>query len=94
MGYNEFTFGSRRSDVLSTRGMVSSSQSLATQAGLDILKQGGNAADAAIATVACLNVTEPSSTGIGGDAFCLFYSAKDMSVRAINGSGRYCSSII
>lgn len=84
----DLPFISRRSDVVSVGGMVSSSQPLATQAGLDILKRGGNAADAAVAAAACLNVTEPGSTGIGGDAFCLFYSAKDQTVRALNGSGR------
>jgi len=74
--------------VYGTHAIVSSSQPLATQAGLEILKRGGNAADAAVAVAAALNVTEPSSTGIGGDAFCLFYDAKLQTVKAMNGSGR------
>ncbi|HTI15700.1 MAG TPA: gamma-glutamyltransferase [Dictyobacter sp.] len=81
-------YPSRRSVVACTGGMVATSHPLAAQAGLDILKAGGNAFDAAIATAATLNVVEPMSTGIGGDAFALFYSAKDKQVRALNGSGR------
>ncbi|KAL0951352.1 hypothetical protein HGRIS_008056 [Hohenbuehelia grisea] len=80
-------FPSRRSVVYGTKGVVASSQPLATAAGLEILQKGGNAADAAVATSAALNVTEPSCCGIGGDAFCLFYDAKTKKVKALNGSG-------
>jgi len=83
-----FDFVSRRSMVLSRRGMVAASNPLASQAGLDILRQGGNAADAAIAAAAVMNVTAPASTGIGGDCFALYYDAKTKTVTAMNGSGR------
>ncbi|KAF7306814.1 hypothetical protein MIND_00473100 [Mycena indigotica] len=81
-------FPSRRSVVYSTKGIVAASQPLAVEAGLEILRKGGNAADAAVATSAALNVSEPSCCGIGGDAFCLFYDAKSKTVKALNGSGR------
>lgn len=81
-------FRSRRSNVLARHGMVAASQPLAAQAGLEMLKVGGNAADAAIATAAMLNVVEPISTGIGGDCFALYYEAKSSQVTALNGSGR------
>ena len=68
--------------------MVAASQPLAVAAGLKILAQGGTAADAAVATAAALNVTEPTSTGLGGDAFCLYYEAATGRVTALNGSGR------
>jgi gamma-glutamyltranspeptidase/glutathione hydrolase len=81
-------FRSRRSNVLATRGMVAASQPLAAQAGLDILKAGGTAADAAVATAAMLAVVEPMSTGVGGDCFALYWDAHTKAVTALNGSGR------
>lgn len=78
-------FNSRRSPVLSLHGCVASSNPLASEAGLATLKAGGNAADAAVAVAAALNVTEPFSTGLGGDCFCLFYSAADKKVYGLNG---------
>lgn len=83
-----FEFNSRRSPIFARNGMVASSQPLATMAGIKILMQGGNAADAAVATAAALNVTEPTSTGLGGDMFALFFDAKTKSITALNGSGR------
>ncbi len=74
--------------VVAKNGMVVSSQPLATLAGVRVLMDGGNAIDAAVATAAVLGVVEPMSIGIGGDAFCLFYSAKDKTVKALDASGR------
>lgn len=82
------TFRSRRPDVYATHGMVATSQGLASQAALDILKAGGTAADAAICAAAMLNVTEPMMTGVGGDCFALYWDAKRKEVSALNGSGR------
>mmetsp|Transcript_17104 Transcript_17104/g.22375 ORF Transcript_17104/g.22375 Transcript_17104/m.22375 type:complete len:552 (+) Transcript_17104:145-1800(+) len=81
-------FNSRRSPVYARHGMVASSQPLASEIGLQILKGGGNAIDAAIAITAALNVTEPCSTGLGGDCFLLYYNAETKTVEALNGSGR------
>ena len=83
-----FTYASRRSPVYARRGIVAASQPLAAQAGIDILALGGSAADAAVATAAALNVTEPTSTGIGGDCFALYYDAETREITALNGSGR------
>jgi gamma-glutamyltranspeptidase/glutathione hydrolase len=77
-----------RSGVRAQHGMVASSQPLASQVGLDVLKRGGNAVDAAIAMAAMLNVTEPMMTGIGGDMFALVYWAKTKELKGLNASGR------
>lgn len=81
-------FNSRRSPVIARNAIVASSQPLASEAGIQIMKKGGNAADAAVATAAALNVVEPMSTGIGGDCFCLFYDNDLKKVSGLNGSGR------
>jgi len=81
-------FPSRRSAVLARHGMVATSQPLAAMAGLRVLMEGGNAADAAVTVSAMLNVVEPMSTGIGGDCFALIFEAKTGQVSALNASGR------
>ena len=77
-----------RSEVLARNGIVATSQPLAAQAGLQILKNGGNAIDAAVATAAVMNVVEPGSAGIGGDVFVIAWLAKENKLVALNGSGR------
>jgi gamma-glutamyltranspeptidase / glutathione hydrolase len=77
-----------RSMPMAATGMVVSSQPLASQAGLDILKRGGNAVDATVCMAAVLNVVEPMMTGVGGDAFILIYLAKTGEIKALNASGR------
>jgi gamma-glutamyltranspeptidase/glutathione hydrolase len=79
-------FGSRRSTAYAERGMVATSQPLAAQAGLETLREGGNAFDAAVATAAALNVVEPTSTGLGGDVFAL-YRTTDGEVGAMRACG-------
>ena len=77
-----------RSVVRAQHGMVATSQPLASQVGIDVLKRGGNAVDAAIAMAATLNVTEPMMTGVGGDMFALVYWAKTKELKGLNASGR------
>ncbi|MBD2702184.1 gamma-glutamyltransferase [Spirosoma sp. BT702] len=77
-----------RSPILGRHGMVATSHPLATQIGLDILKQGGTAVDAAIAANAALGVVEPNNGGIGGDLFAIVWSAKDRRLYGLNASGR------
>jgi gamma-glutamyltranspeptidase/glutathione hydrolase len=77
-----------RSVVRASQAMVATSQPLASQVGLDVLKRGGNAVDAAIAIAAMLNVTEPNMTGVGGDCFAMVYLAKTKKLEALNASGR------
>ncbi|MDT3403124.1 gamma-glutamyltransferase family protein [Mucilaginibacter terrae] len=77
-----------RSEVLAQHGMACTSQPLATQAALDILKQGGSAIDAAIAANAVSGVVEPQVNGIGGDIFAIVYEAKTGKLIGLNGSGR------
>jgi gamma-glutamyltranspeptidase/glutathione hydrolase len=77
-----------RSDIIARNGMVASSQPLATQAGIEIIRSGGNAVDAAVAAAAVLDVVEPFSTGCGGDAFALIHLPGTHKPISINGSGR------
>ena len=77
-----------RSEVIAPHGMVCTSQPLATQIGLDVLKAGGSAVDAAIAANAALGLMEPVSSGPGGDLFAIVWSARDKKLYGLNASGR------
>jgi len=83
--HNERSYASRRFPAYGKRGMVATSNSLAAQAGLDMLKKGGNAVDAALAAAACLTVCEPTANGIGGDAFAIL--AFEGEIIGLNASG-------
>ena len=76
-----------RSEVLARHGIVATSDPLASEAGLEILRRGGNAIDAAVAAGAVLDVTSQNDTGIGGDLFALVYIAKDRKLYALNSAG-------
>jgi gamma-glutamyltranspeptidase/glutathione hydrolase len=77
-----------RSEVLARHGMVATSDPLASQAGLDVLRTGGNAIDAAVAAAAVLDVTSQNDTSIGGDLFAIVWSARDHRLYALNAAGR------
>jgi gamma-glutamyltranspeptidase / glutathione hydrolase len=77
-----------RSTVYASAGMVATSQPLASAAGLEVLRTGGNAIDAAVAAAAVLSVTEPHMTGIGGDMFAIVWLAREQKLVALNASGR------
>ncbi len=83
-----------RSTVYAPQGMVATSQPLASAAALEVLRNGGNAIDAAVAASAVLGVTEPHMTGIGGDMFAIVWLAKEQRLVAINASGRAGSRMI
>src|SRR3954466_6112201 len=80
-----------RPATLSSKGMVTSPHALASQAGAAVLRDGGTAVDAAVATSAALSVLYPHMTGVGGDAFWLIYDAQAKAVRYIDGGGRATS---
>jgi gamma-glutamyltranspeptidase/glutathione hydrolase len=82
-----------RSPVLATEAMAATSQPLATQVALDVMKQGGNAIDAAIAANAMLGLVEPTGNGIGGDLFAIVWDAKSQQLYGLNGSGRSPKSL-
>lgn len=79
---------STRSEVIAENGMVATSHPLATQIGIDILKDGGNAIDAAIAANAAIGLMEPTGNGIGGDLFAIIWVEKDKKLYGLNASGR------
>ena len=82
-----------RSPVLATNAMAATSQPLATQVALDIMKSGGNAIDAAVAANALLGLVEPTGNGIGGDLFAIVWDAKTKRLYGLNGSGRSPESL-
>jgi len=82
-----------RSPVLASNAMAATSQPLATQVALDVMKNGGNAIDAAIAANALLGLVEPTGNGIGGDIFAIVWDAKNKELVGLNGSGRSAKAL-
>ncbi|MEX1025233.1 MAG: gamma-glutamyltransferase [Planctomycetota bacterium] len=82
-----------RSEVFATKGMAATSQPLATQAAIEILRAGGNAIDAAIAANAVLALVEPTGCGLGGDLFAIVWSAEEGGLVGLNASGRSPASL-
>jgi len=80
-----------RSEVTARHGIIATSQPLAAQAGLEMMRRDGNAVDAAVAAAAVLNLTEPMNVGMGGDLFAIIYTAKDKKLHVLNASGMAAS---
>jgi len=91
MNFQSYPFPSQRMPVMASNGMVATSQPLAAQAGLSMLQRGGNAVDAAVATAIALTVVEPTTNGIGADAFALVWDGSRL--HGLNGSGRSPKSL-
>jgi gamma-glutamyltranspeptidase / glutathione hydrolase len=87
MTLTHYPYPSRRSALLASNGVVATSQPLAARAGLSMLEKGGNAVDAALATAIALTVLEPTSNGIGSDAFAIVWDGEGL--HGLNGSGRW-----
>ena len=85
---SRFLEKTKRSIVMGMNGVVAAESTIAANAGLDILKKGGNAIDAAVATAAMMNVVAPMNTGVGGDAFMMVYLADEQKLVGLNASGR------
>ena len=86
------TATTRWPEARASRGLVATPHALASEAGLAVLEQGGNAVDAAIAAGAAIAVVYPHMNGIGGDSFWLIYDARNRTLRALNAAGRISRS--
>ena len=83
----KYAYASRRNVVCARRGMAASTSPIASQVGLDVMKAGGNAVDAALAMAAVLPLVEPTGNGLGSDCFALVWMEKDRRLYGLNGSG-------